>query len=268
MLNLEKLNLYSGKSGFISKVYYLEEIDSTNAYAKSLENETDLLAISDFQTRGFGRMERKWESEKGKNLTFTIKKHFNIEPENVQAVNFYFSYFLLAYVRDFILKNKKAHIPYPDIYIKWPNDILFNSKKISGLLIEDNINKGEFCIGIGINLNQDTFAKELNAYSLKEFLNEEIDITDFLIGLIRVYEENIGLLMKGKYDLIYKLWKNGNNLIGKEIFFICNEHDVNKGKIIDLLKDGGIKIEQNNQNLTFYSGEIKLQLEKYDGLHE
>ncbi len=268
MLNLDKLNQYSGKSGFISKIYYQEEIDSTNAYAKSLENETDLLVISDFQTRGLGRMGKKWESEIGKNLTFTIKKRFSIEPENIQAVNFYFSYFLLAYVKDFILKNKKADVPYPEISIKWPNDILFNSKKISGLLIENNINNGEFCIGIGINLNQDTFPEALNAYSLKEFLKIEIDITDFLIGLISVYEQNISLLMKRKYDLIYKLWKNSNNLIGKEVFFICNAHDLNKGKIIDLLKDGGIKIEQNKQNSTFYSGEIKLQLEKTDGLHE
>ncbi len=268
MLNIEKLNLYSGKSGFISKVYYSEEIDSTNAYAKSFENETDLMVISDFQTRGLGRMERKWESEKGKNLTFTIKKHFSIKPENIQAVNFYFSYFLLAYVKDFILKNKKINIPYPEIFIKWPNDILLNSKKISGLLIENNINTGEYCIGIGINLNQDIFPEELNAYSLKEFLDKKIDITDFLIGLISVYEGNIKFLLSGKYDLIYKLWKNSNNLIGKEIFFICNERDVNKGKVIDLLKDGGIKIEQNSQNLTFYSGEIKLQLEKRDGLHE
>lgn len=268
MLNLEKLNLYSGKNSFISKIYFFEEIDSTNAFAKSLENETDLLVISDFQTKGFGRMNRKWESEKGKNLTFTIKKRFNIKPENIQAVNFFFSYFLVAYIKDFILKNKKSNIPYPEIFLKWPNDILLNSKKISGLLIENNINSSEFCIGIGINLNQVIFPEELNACSLREFLDKEIDITDFLIGLTRVFESNIDLLLIGNYDLIYKLWKNSTNLIGKEIFFVCDDKDVNKGKVIDLLKDGGIKIEQNSQNSTFYSGEIKIQLEKPEGLHE
>ena len=75
-----------------------------------LENETDLLIISDFQTQGLGRMGRKWESEKGKNLTFTIKKRFSIKHENIQAVNFFFSYFLVAYIKDFILKNKKPNI--------------------------------------------------------------------------------------------------------------------------------------------------------------
>ncbi len=255
MLNIEKLNLYSGKSGFISKVYYSEEIDSTNAYAKSFENETDLMVISDFQTRGLGRMERKWESEKGKNLTFTIKKHFSIKPENIQAVNFYFSYFLLAYVKDFILKNKKINIPYPEIFIKWPNDIYINNDKIAGILIESSLNGGTIestVVGIGLNINQEIFTTGIpNPVSLHLLTGKIYEpatcLSDLSKDLDRFYKKLIARNMEElKIQYMAQLY-----LRNKWSRF-RDSSGTFTGRILTLSDSGMINIERKNGELNNY----------------
>jgi BirA family biotin operon repressor/biotin-[acetyl-CoA-carboxylase] ligase len=266
VINLEKIKSAFSGSKFISEIYYFPVIESTNVYSKTLKSDNGALVLTDYQTRGLGRLNKTWESESEKNLTFTIKKHFDVDSENIQSVNFYFSYFLLAFLKDFITKNMMPGNIFPELFIKWPNDILLNSKKISGLLIDNNINKREFIIGVGININQDTFHQMYagKTTSLKSCLNKEIVISEVLVDLINIYQKNIYLLKEKKYDIIYKLWKNSSCLINKEVEFHENNDSVRYGKIIDLMFDGGIKIEQNNEIFTYYSGEIKLHFEKPD----
>lgn len=266
MFKIEKIKSALAESNFISEIIYFPELESTNVYAKTLNTDNGVIVFTDNQLHGLGRLNRTWESEKEKNLTFTIKKRFNVDSENIQSVNFYFSYFLLAFLKDFIAKNKLPGNIFPDLSIKWPNDIILNSKKISGLLIENNFNKKEFIIGVGINVNQEAFSPEYEykATSLKNCLHKEINLSKVLIDLIDTYEKNLYLLNEKKYNLIHKLWKNSSSVIGKEAAFRENNGDVKYGKIIDLTIDGGIKIELNNGTFTYYSGDIKLHPEKPD----
>jgi len=260
VLDLEKIKSSAGRSLFSSGIHYLPEIDSTNEYAKSLPEESDFLVLTDNQTKGLGRMGRTWESEKGKNITFTLKKHFDAEPGNVQSINFYFSYFLLACIKNFIAKNYNREKYFPSISIKWPNDILINSKKVSGLLIEKPAVKNQFIIGVGINVNQEKFSSEFEykAVSLKNILGYDIDLNEFIIELLNVYAKNLHLITDKKHELIYGLWKRSNKTIGKEVYFQDGENKNNYGKIIDLLKDGGLLMKVNGEIKTFYSGEIKI----------
>lgn len=260
MLDLEKIKSSAGRSLFNSGIYYMPEIDSTNEYAKSLPEESDFLVLTDNQTKGLGRMGRTWESEKGKNITFTLKKHFEVEPGKVQAVNFYFSYFLLACIKNFIAKKYNHKKYFPGINIKWPNDILINSKKVSGLLIENPAGKNHFIIGVGINVNQEKFSSEFDhkATSLKNILGLDIDLNEFIIELLNVFAKNLNLITDKKYELIYGLWKRSNNIIGKEVYFQDGENMNKYGKIMDLLNDGGLLMKVDGEFKTFYSGEIKI----------
>ncbi|MGH2575257.1 MAG: biotin--[acetyl-CoA-carboxylase] ligase, partial [Ignavibacteria bacterium] len=155
LINPEILNSELINKTFIEKIYYFNEIDSTNEYAKKIKDEDNILIVSEYQTSGRGRFNRIWESEKGKNLTFTIKKKFNLENKYLQIVNFYFIYFLLDAVEKFIIDNLNLR---PDLEIKWPNDILLSGKKLCGLLIESN--QKNFYVGIGLNVNQEKFNPE------------------------------------------------------------------------------------------------------------
>lgn len=263
MLDIRKIKSVLAGSSFISEIYYFPEINSTSLYAKSLNTERDILVLTDYQTQGVGRFDRTWESGKGKNLTFTIKKRFNIDSENIQSVNFFFSYFLYAFLKDFIAKNMLPGNIFPEVTIKWPNDIMVNAKKISGLLMENNFSKKEFIIGVGININQKKFSQEHSQKpaSLINFVSQEVPLSGLLVDLINTYDKNVYLLEDRHYGLIFKLWKNSTALIDKEVAFLEYNKGIKYGKVIDLLYDGGVKIEQNGEVFTFYSGDVKLQIE-------
>lgn len=263
MFDIEKIKSSAGRYLFASGIYYLPEVDSTNRYAKSLSDESDLLVLTDYQKKGIGRMGRGWESEKGKNITFTLKKDFELDSRNIQAVNFYFSYFLLACIKDFIAKKIKNGNNFPGITIKWPNDILINSKKVCGLLIENTGRKNQFIIGVGINVNQEKFSSEYEhkTTSLKKILGYDIDLNELISKILSVYEKNLNIITHKEYDLIYILWKSSNNIIGEEVTFRDINNKTNYGKIMDLLYDGGLKMNLNGEFKIFYSGEIKILTE-------
>ncbi|MCB1113284.1 MAG: biotin--[acetyl-CoA-carboxylase] ligase [Chlamydiia bacterium] len=128
------------------KHYHFETIDSTNNWAKTntnLFNKAELTTITaDFQTAGRGRFSRKWISPPKQNLLITFvlwsaQYHFNI-PQ------------VLALSAADMLHNRGF-----DIKLKWPNDLLLNGKKLSGILSETvQDTEGHWLItGIGINLN-------------------------------------------------------------------------------------------------------------------
>ena len=134
----------------------LSATDSTNSYLKELSLEQTLddftVVSTELQLKGRGQMGSKWVSDKGKNLTISIlKKLENFDVQNQFNLNCIVS---LA-IYDVLLEIKA-----PNLYVKWPNDILSVDKKICGILIE-NILKGRFIqaaiIGIGLNVNQTNF---------------------------------------------------------------------------------------------------------------
>ena len=206
---------------FISAIYHFDEIDSTNNYAKKLKDEDNVLVLAEYQSGGKGRFDRKWDSEKGMNLTFTIKKKFNINANQNSYINFYFSYFLYEAIWTFLEENAK-NISTDLLKIKWPNDILFDSKKISGILIESVLNKNDYMIGIGLNVNQKKFNDKFIAASLINYTNDKVDLNALLIKIINVLDKNLHLLDEAKFDKIYELWKKSTDMIGKNAEFVID----------------------------------------------
>ena len=167
--------------------YQFETIPSTNDWAKehlSLEWKNKLVNIySHSQTSGRGQFNRKWVSHKDQSLTaswvFTVP---NIEPHCLAIIFANITVSLLNAI------GCKA-------YLKWPNDIYFNKKKMGGILIETiQIENHLFAVaGLGLNLNQPK--ESLNkidqpAISLFEAIEKKIDPQDFFTQLsIHLYKE-------------------------------------------------------------------------------
>ena len=258
MLNIDLIKESLRNNTLVNNVHYFEEIASTNDFAKSLDGEDMVLVITEYQTAGHGRFDRKWDSEKGLNLTFSIKKLIDVSPKYIQSVNFFFSYYLTDGLKKFL--REKFPVLQFDIFIKWPNDIILNSKKICGILVDSNFTKKEFTIGFGINVNQEKFGEEYshNAASLKKFTGQDINATDLLLCLLEHFERNFNLVVNGHFDIIYKLWKGSNFLIGKDILFETPGHIKKNAKVIDFKEDGGIELETDNKKITYYSGDIKI----------
>jgi len=147
-----------------------------------------------------------------------------------------------------------------NLTIKWPNDILLDGKKLCGLLIENNFTKNNFIIGIGINVNQDLFGEELRnkAISLKKYLGINLDISDVLIDIINSFDENLHLMYTNNKKIIFELWKNNNDFIGKNVTFTTIGNIAQVAQVIDFIEDGSIVLKIDGNDAVFYSGDIRI----------
>ena len=152
-----------------------EELESTQLEAKKLAEKNSALdgtiIIAKNQTKGIGTHGRKWISEQGKNITFTIILEPNIEVQKIKGITLKIAEIIVDTI--FEMYNIKLNI-------KQPNDIVYNNKKTGGILTEskiyNNIVKYLF-IGIGLNTNQTDFQGEIKniATSIKNEFNIEIN---------------------------------------------------------------------------------------------
>ncbi len=229
-------------------VNFFDELDSTNCYLKNLppnEITHGQLCLTDHQTRGRGQYERNWESEAGKNLTFTL----SFCPAKANRFHILTLACALAAVQQ-IEASASCRA-----FIKWPNDIIVGDKKIGGILTETVFNGNvldRLLVGIGLNINTDHFSEELDekAGSLKQFLEENADRELFLSQLLsriefeylRWHKQNDALLKCINQKIIgYGKWLrlnvNGRQLADRYKLIGINQ----KGELAVIDKNGGLK---------------------------
>lgn len=260
MLNPDYISKKIIGRSFISEIFYFDELESTNNFAKENNLPDNSLVITDFQKKGKGRFDRKWCSESGKNLTFSIVKNFDIQ--NTEQVSLIFSAAnsVTDTLKSFILPDSEFNKD--SIKIKWPNDILINNKKTAGLLIESKPGKKMFIIGIGININQVNFPVSIEGTAtsfLKEYGNP-VDLNKFLVKLIKNLQNGFESVCKGEFEKIYLKWKKNIAFKGEKIQYSDSNNKILTGYVIDFLRNGQIQIEQNGNIYNFYTGEISLQI--------
>lgn len=158
---------------------YVEEADSTNTLlakeSPNLDHGTAIAARR--QTAGKGQRGNSWESEPGKNLTFSLL----LRPKAILASH---QFELLQSVVISIVKVLRSQLGTEEVYIKWPNDVYYRDRKICGILIENTLSgAGIECsiAGIGINVNQDEFISDApNPVSMKQISGHDFDLDHLL----------------------------------------------------------------------------------------
>ncbi len=184
------------------RIIRVEETHSTNSLLREwLEREAlpnCSVIVADFQTAGRGQVGNVWESEKGKNLTFSLVLYPQTLPVKQQ--------FLISQMA--ALSVKETLDAYTEgISIKWPNDIYWRDKKICGMLIENDLaghNLLRSVIGIGINLNQAVFCGDApNPVSLWQILRQEVDQEVVLRQFLSRFEAYNQILLAGEKALIH-----------------------------------------------------------------
>ena len=256
MLNIDFINNNLPVNGIVKRVYYFKETPSTNDTAKSIA-ETDILVITDNQSSGKGRQGRKWISEQGKNLTFSIKKKLDLKPGENPNIIFYFSYYLHSFLES-VLKKAQPSGNIKELQIKWPNDILYNGSKICGILTESVFNSNEYIIGIGLNVNQRTFPGGLDGTSLVNITGAEFELERLLVSLLVTFSGDFEVFKYKNFEGLYNSWKNSSNITGRQCIYSINNGNVKRGIISNLCNDGSIEILSENEIFKYYSGEIKL----------
>ena len=241
----------------LEDIIHFEELDSTNLYSKVNNIPGDVLVLTSNQKSGRGRFERKWGSEKDKDITLSIVKSFNIDVQNLHLVNFYTSYSVLQTLLKHCGESRK------DFSLKWPNDVLLNGKKICGILndVSDLSSKNKkFIIGIGININRVVFDVEIRSKATSLYLEfgKKFIIEEIICELVEYFYENINLI--SEKEKLIQLWKNYTHIIGKKALIKVFENSSEKMiKILDIDLDGGIKVEiENDEKFKYFSGDISV----------
>ena len=183
------------KTCFLGKrIDYYESIDSTHLEAKRLKKiENGMIILANNQTDGIGTHSRKWYTVGGKNLLLDIILIPNCDIKKIEGLTL-----IIAKCMVTILKELYGI----ELSIKEPNDIMCNNKKLAGILTEA-VTRGDIVqklyIGIGLNINQISFPKELEsiATSLKNELNKELNREEILIKFLEEFEkEYIKIIQK------------------------------------------------------------------------
>lgn len=195
----------------------LDEVNSTNSYAKAnLADIADKTAVcADKQTAGRGRFERAWV-DLGKDnifMSLILKPSNDFKPLYANLTQ-YFSVILCEILEEYGLEPK----------IKWPNDVLVDGKKISGILSETVMQGHNFkglILGAGINLNakKEDLAlitdKEVTALNLE--CGHAVNKQEFLEKLLNRFFENYDEFLSKGFVMVEDNYINRAGFLGKEI---------------------------------------------------
>lgn len=214
MLNIEDFDIKLETKSLGRNFIYSHDLSSTNTYlledSDQLEHGTVIL--SEFQQHGKGRLNRPWYSTKGQNLTFSILLNRKLDKINQNHIGLAASLAIsLAIENLFQLKTE----------LKWPNDVLINSKKVGGILLE-SVTKGskfeKIVIGIGINVNQTKFTGEFKVKptSVKYELKREVKRERFLSEVLNVFEELLFELRDNPKKVLEE-WREKCRMVGESV---------------------------------------------------
>lgn len=244
-------------TNFIGKnIIHLETVDSTNDYLKKINNQVEdgTVVISDEQTKGKGRLGRKWQSKSREGIWMSII----LKPEIIP----YKAPFITLIAGASIVKAlNNLQVP---AKIKWPNDIVINNKKVSGILTElsADIEKTNYIIvGIGINVNNSEFDRDLKekATSLykEHYKLSKVDIvTEILHELEKLYKDYIDRDCK---EETLKICKEYSAIINKNVY-IVKENEKELVKCVDINKEGNLIVRDSNNKLKeIISGEVSIR---------
>ena len=178
-------------------LYCVPETPSTNLLALEMLSkgrpDEGLVIITDHQTQGKGMDTNQWESEKGKNLTFSLVLY----PPFAADRQFLLNKAISLGIYDFL----QSQLPEQKVTIKWPNDIYIGDKKACGILIQNSVigNRLEYVIvGIGLNINQTVFTSNApNPVSMKMITAKEYNQEELLQVLLQSVFERYSQLKQG-----------------------------------------------------------------------
>jgi BirA family biotin operon repressor/biotin-[acetyl-CoA-carboxylase] ligase len=234
-----------------NQIFRLDKVDSTNNFAANLIEEqlcrNGALILADTQTAGKGQRGSLWESEPGKNLLCSyVYFPDNLSVNFLQEFNMCLSISLIKCLNYFEI----------DAEIKWPNDILVDGKKISGILIENNVRAGKvksMIFGIGLNINQQSFIN-LGATSMALIRGAEFSIDEVSLQLTKEFNHWVSFVGGDHQDikLVYLNLLYGINTIHR---FQSQDQEF-EGIIVGVNDFGDLEINVLGEIRSFKNKEI------------
>jgi BirA family biotin operon repressor/biotin-[acetyl-CoA-carboxylase] ligase len=218
-----------------TQIHYFDETSSTMEIAKELAQKgcpDFTVVIAGRQKKGRGRLKRVWISDAG-GLYFTLVLRPRLPIVYSARVSFLASLTLARILRECCEIDAK---------VKWPNDILVQERKISGMLTEmeaeaDQVNF--INIGIGINVNNDPSQSEPQASSIKKLLGKSISRKELLARFLDDLESRMQRL---DIDGVVSEWKQYTLTLNRRVRIVTNR-ETSEGLAVDVDENGALVLE-------------------------
>ncbi len=233
---------------------HFETIDSTNTWLKQhwRENENMTFVSADYQSQGRGRQQRRWQSERGESLMFSLLVKDDVLLEKYQ---------LISLVTACSLAEALEGMKISDVMIKWPNDVYVGGRKICGILLEGVSQPQLQCliIGVDLNVNQKRFSGDYlhEPVSLYQLTGHISDVGKLRDQVYQLLIRNLEALKSGKD--FSKTFQALDYLQGRRVRALIGNQS-REVAVIGINADGSLKIKVDNEETDITSGEISFHV--------
>ncbi len=239
-------------------IEYFETIDSTNDYLRSAQKDHKIkVCIAEHMSHGKGRLQRSWYSPFGPNIYMSLLYPFTKDISELAGLSLVVGLSLCKTINDLYKFEQPVNV-------KWPNDIIWQNKKLSGILIEVQAESNGVCyatigIGVNVNLNSDKTQQISQPWtSISEINNQYNDrnvlytkLLDNLLDYIKRFEAN------GFGDFLEE-WKANDGLLNKTVSLKSGDL-IYKGKAFGVNDHGHFLITNDDGKvMSFSAGDTTL----------
>ena len=244
-----------------SRIHFLESTDSTNTVALDRANAGAAegeVVIADQQLQGRGRVAgRRWQSPPGRNLYASVILRPPLRPEKAASITL-MTGVAVAEVLDRFCPGR--------VTLKWPNDVLIDGKKVSGVLTEMRMKDNKIdcvIVGIGVNIlmERDEFDPLLRnqATSILEAARELPDRVEVTTDILRSLDFWYSLLIERGFAPVRERWTQFAAVTGKQVI-VENRGARESGLVLGIDEDGTLLLENEEGGVTrVLSGDVTIQ---------
>jgi BirA family biotin operon repressor/biotin-[acetyl-CoA-carboxylase] ligase len=244
-----------GKTKVIGRdIRVFEETTSTNDVIEKLARDgvkEGVVVFAESQTKGRGRLGRKWISPAHKGLWFSVLLRPELRPQETTQLTVASATALRRAIQtETGLKPE----------IKWPNDILIGGKKVAGILTElsaevDRVKHIILGIGIDVNLDAGEFPADLKkiATSLKIEAGDTVSRAELAVAILRELDFDYARIGGGKFPVVADEWESGCATIGKNVTVHIGDRKI-RGRAESLDDDGALLVRTEHGRLEHITG--------------
>lgn len=237
-----------------------QETSSTNDIAEKLARDgvkEGVVVFAESQSKGRGRLGRKWVSPSGKGLWFSVLLRPLLHPQAATQLTVAAATALVRAIRSATKLTPQ---------VKWPNDIMLRGRKVAGVLTElsaelDTVRHAVLGIGVDVNVRATEFPPELRkiATSCQIELGRSIDRAELAVSIMRELDADYHGVCAGEFGRIANEWESSCTTLGREVRIQVGTRQI-EGRAEALDEDGALLVRTEHGRLErIVGGDVELE---------
>lgn len=245
-------------------IHFEEVIESTNMLAKKLAADgahDGTIVVSEQQTGGKGRLQRHFFSPPGKGIWFSVILRPPFSPQDAPKCTLMAAVAVAMAMERYGLRAE----------IKWPNDILYENRKLVGILTEmsaemEQINHIIIGTGINVNIMQEDFPEELRQTATSLMImngGKPLPRIQFFQAVLETMDELYAGILSEGFARVFELWRQYSITLGQEVRVIgVRTGEEYTGIAVDIDEDGALLVDAADGRHRVLAGDVSIRSRK------